>query len=170
MGALGYVSAQFSNTPPFLLSSSPRFRLSSTRRLLPRRQRDKSSHSSRIVGHPEVEPKLRGLIPNTRAAITPAAGAGAFCNIGAKPACRRVDRCGAPSPAQWTRSPHIGSNRPEARQGPCPTGPSNALVDCFRIVRDPGFEHTAKGWQQQVRFERRFIQSNRYTSASLNEC
>src|ERR1035438_2176386 len=68
------------------------------------------------------------------------------------------------------RSPPIGSNRPEARQGPCPTGPSNALVDCFRIVRDPGFEHTAKGWQQQVRFERRFIQSIRYTSASLNEC
>jgi hypothetical protein len=71
---------------------------------------------------------------------------------------------------QCTRCPHIGSNRPEARQGPCPTGPSNALVDCFRIVRDPGFEHTAKGWQQQVRFERRAIQSIRYTSASLNEC
>src|ERR1035438_3604066 len=33
------------------------------------------------------------------------------------------------------RSPPIGSNRPEARQGPCPTGPSNALVDCFRIDR-----------------------------------
>ena len=68
------------------------------------------------------------------------------------------------------RSPHIGSSRPEARQGPCPTGPSNALVDCFRTVSDPGFEHIAKGWQQQVRFERRFIKSIRYTSASLNEC
>ena len=62
MGALGYVLAQFSNTPPFLLSSSPRFRLSSTRRLLPRRQRDKSSHSSRFVGHPEVGPQI-GIVP-----------------------------------------------------------------------------------------------------------
>src|ERR1039457_2139234 len=37
------------------------------------------------------------------------------------------------SAGRLSSSPHIGSNRPEARQGPCPTGPSNALVDCFRI-------------------------------------
>jgi hypothetical protein len=44
-----------------------------------------------------------------------------------------------------TRSPHIGSNRPEARQGPCPTGPSNALVDCFRMPRAKSLHSTRQG-------------------------
>src|ERR1035437_7759745 len=57
-------------------------------------------------------------------------------------------RCSDPAYLHWKKSPHIGSNRPEARQGPCPTGPSNALVDCFRIRRNPELDRLLIGYTE----------------------